>query len=614
MSDINAIRRLLYSTGVGPTSLTGDTTVPSTTLYGVYTNSGATADIILTLPSAAVGAEFWVLKEERGYAFRVDCDFSQRFDDFPNGVDLALIDNGYAHIKCLKAGVWSVLSKRGLQLLGFTGYTPRNIYLATTGNDSNNGTAVGTPKLTLRGIQAIARPGDIVNVAAGTYSGAANEIRTANLPMGTEDARISFTCSTAFGARFPNIYLGYPAASFIQKYRWFLDWTNCVFVATSANDTTGENSIQAYDMRFFRCGFTGGSTVAGSNRHTCSVGGGNDYYRGAKNVLLEDCVAVGPGGRYKFLMYGAEDSIFRRCVARWDQGWDSDGSGIQASDFGLYDSSRCEAQNCISVDDLAPATYPGVYKGAFFMEQNYYETTDIAMRGCIAVNNQGSALQINSLTTNPVAEPSGDSTTIRRMRAKNWLVQDCAFAKVLHPSAHSTDAILIGIGPVDVENCTVADLNRAAGRAIYADVNTRYVTGSRVSNCVTAYGAAGGAAHVSVPTGVTTSGNLTYADLAAAATAGLDYLPRPTLASTIAGAYAGANILKRIGSPASLYGQPAFKQVGNGATSGDLWPFPYEADIKAFFVEFGGTARGWISTSDTLTEYIWGILGTAGPP
>lgn len=575
---------------------------------GTYTNLGALADIFLKLPSATVGVEITALKEQRGFRFDIDCQDADRFDDFQNGVPLALVDNGYAVFRCLKAGVWSIISRRGLMYNALEA-SQRTIYLSTTGNDSSDGLSSGSPKLTLRGIQAIARPGDVVSVAAGTYTGSSNAFVIENLPLGTKENRITFTCSTAFGARFPEIDLEYPSYSYIQRYRWYLDFTNFVFIATD------ENNIQGYDLRFFRCGFIGGSTTPDVNLHTCFVGGGNAYYRGAKNVLLEDCVSFGAGGRDKFVMYNAEDCIVRRCVARWDQGWDSSGT-ILCADFVMYDSARCEYQNCISIDSEAPSTSPGRYKAAYTMTQNYLNASDISLRGCMVVNNQGPACDANSLETNDVDVPSADSTTDRKMRANNWLVQDFAAAKILHPSAHSTVAFRIGVGPVTVENVTIADLNRAAaaGVGIYAEPEARWVNGSRVINAVIAYGSTGGAAYTNVPASVTSSGHLGYADLATAAAAGLTYFLRPDLSSTIASAHAGANILKRIGATGSLYGEPGFKQVGDGTTASDLWPFPYETDIKALFVEFGGTARGWISTGDTLTEYIWGTLGTAGPP
>lgn len=614
MSEVKAIRAALA--GEGPETLvTGNISIASDVMNGVYTNRTATAAATVTLGTATVGKRFCFLKEQPGFAFSVDCQFSERFEDYPNGVDITLAGNGYIIFECLKAGVWSTVSKRGL--FYHTYVYSRSIYLATTGNDSNDGLTVGAPKLTLRGIQAIARPGDTVNVAAGTYSGASNEFTVSNLPLGTAENRIKFICSTAFGARFPKFELLYPSYYQIPLYQWCLDFTNLVFV------TTTQNLIQGHDLRFFKCGFIGGSVTAGANLHTCSIGGGNEQYRGAKNVLLEDCVAFGTGGRYKFVMYNADSCIGRRCVARWEQGWDSDASGIQASDFGIYDSPRCEFQNCISIDDVAPATYPYTYKGAFFMEQNYYETSDIALRGCIVVNNKGPAFVANSLTSNSTLVPSGNTHTgggaawnaYRKMRAKNWLIQDCAAAKVLHPSGGAIGAVDWGIGPLTVENVTVADLNKAAGVSFdNSSYPVRWLQGSSLSNCLSVYGAAGGAGHYGVESCVAQINNHYYADIATAQAAGFYHLPMVDYGSTIGSLFAGAEILKKIGHTGTRYGEPGYKRVGDGATTGDLWPFPNEAAIKALFIEFEATTTPWTAGGSTLTEYIWGVLGTAGPP
>lgn len=613
--DIRVIKDAL-GIDVPETLVTADLNLTSSSaLYGYYTNRTTTVAATITLPSATRGKRLCVVKENRGYGLSIDCQFSDRFEDYPNGVDMALIDNGYVIFECIRAGVWSTLSSRGLAYHKYVYSRP--IYLATTGSDSNDGLTVGTPKQTLRGIQAIARPGDTVNVAAGTYSGTSNEFTTANLPLGTPSNRISFICSTAFGARFPKFELLYTSYYMIPLYQWALDFTNLVFV------TTTQNLIQGHDLRFFKCGFIGGTTTAGDNQHTCSIGGGSPNYRGAVNVLLEDCVAFGTGGRYKFVMYNAKSCLGRRCVARWEQGWDSDSSGIQASDFGIYDSSECEFQNCISIDDVAPATYPYTYKGAFFMEQNYYEASDIAMRGCIVVNNKGPAFVANSLTSNTTQVPSGNThsggtppwNAYRKMRAKNWLLQDFAAAKVLNAAGGAIGAVAWGVGPITIENATVADLNKAAGVSFdNSSYPVRWLQGSTLSNCVSVYGAAGGAGHYGVESCVTQVNNIYYADLATAATDGLYHLPMSDYGSTIGALFAGAEILKRIGASGTRYGEPGYRQIGDGATTGDLWPFPNEAAIKALFIEFEAATTPWTAGGSTLTEYVWGILGNAGPP
>ena len=602
------------------TVLSGSLVVDSAIWYAVYTNAGASADITITLPAATVGKKFVVLKEQRGRKLYVDCQFSDRFEDFPNGVDLDMVDNGYVVLECLRAGVWSRTSRRGLQQIRFQ-YN-RTIYLDQAGSDSNSGESAGAPKKTLRGIAAIARPGDIVNVAAGTYDdNADNEVTADTLPFGTPTDRIIFRCPTAFGAVFKKFAIALPASWLAPNYRWCIDFENIVW-----NGASAEKFARGSDLRFFRCAFIGGPTSG--NNSTFVAGGIDSRYRQAENMLFEDCAFLGAGGRYYAYAFNGRGVIFRRCVGRWGNGasdW-STGGADQWGGFGAYDSEGVEFQNCIDIDSVAPTTGTlTTGKGAFWLEQNYYDASDLAVRGCITVNSQMPAFNADSLTLNAVTVPSGNTHTggtppwnaNRKMRARNWTVHDLAAAKVLHPSQTPNVAFQFGIGPLDVSNVTIADLNKAAGISFdnSATVPARYLQGSRVHDCVSVYGAAGGAAHFSLEAIVGTSGNLSYANLAAAQAAGLYHLPMPNYGSTIGAAFAGAEILKRIGASGTRYGEPGYRQIGDGTTpGGDLWPWPYQADLKTLFTTYGGTARGWVASASTLTQYIWGILGTAGPP
>jgi hypothetical protein len=600
-----------------PTSisyLTADTNLAGVSVPApTYSNRDATTAITLTLPTATRGKRITVLKES-AYDFDVDCQATDRFSDYGFGVDLSMVDNGFCVFECFIDGVWAIVTHRGTYFADAV--ANRNIYLSPSGSDSNNGLTAGTPKATLLGIKKIARPGDIVNVAPGTYTGTANEIVTENLPMGTESHRIKFTCSTAFGASFPKFELLYGAFSDVPKYRWYLDLENLVIVGNAMK------RIQAYDMRFFRCAFVGGPTSG--NFQTVVIGGGNDYYRGAGRVLLEDCVATGPGGRYTFLVYNAEDVILRRCISRWDQGWEPSG-GLQAGGFGLYDSTRCELQNCLDIDSLAPTVDPTVWKGSLWIEQNYYDADCLRMVGCLVVNNNGAGIQVNSLATNPVSSPTsgtnvpgGGWNVNRKMRAQNWVLEDIAVGGYANPSYFCYGLNIAGGVDVDVQNITIADSRRTSAVDFYVSPNTRWTGNVRVRNCVSARGAAGGTGHYSLPTHVVATGNLSYSSLVNAKTAGLWHLPRPDVGSTIDAGYAGASIVKRIGANGSLYGEPSYRRIGDGTTASDLWPWPYQSNIKTFLSWVDSTyniaARGLTASQLTLTQYIWGILGNPGPP
>ena len=73
------------------------------------------------------------------------------------------------------------------------------------------------------------------------------------------------------------------------------------------------------------------------------------------------------------------------------------------------------------------------------------------------------------------------------------------------------------------------------------------------------------------------------------------------------GAQTGAQIVYRIGVSGSLFGETGYNQT----TSENLWPWPYEARIKADMSEV--SARGFCAASQTLTNYIWSALGNGTP-
>ncbi len=70
-----------------------------------------------------------------------------------------------------------------------------NLYVATTGSDTNPGTSAAPFKTILKASQ-VAKPGDVVNVAPGTYTGG---FQTSS--SGTATARITYKSTTKWGAK-----------------------------------------------------------------------------------------------------------------------------------------------------------------------------------------------------------------------------------------------------------------------------------------------------------------------------------------------------------------------------------------------------------------------------
>lgn len=134
-------------------------------------------------------------------------------------------------------------------------------YVATTGNDVNNGTAVGTPKLTLSNVFSTYNlgSGDIINIAAGTYT-------EKNITIGADDEGFSIV-----GAGMDRTIYDSD-----QTARWML-------FNDAANDNITISYLKIIDY------------------YTAGNGGGIFFLAGASNnvfsyVAIQDCDAGGHGG------------------------------------------------------------------------------------------------------------------------------------------------------------------------------------------------------------------------------------------------------------------------------------------------------------------------------
>jgi parallel beta-helix repeat protein len=176
--------------------------------------------------------------------------------------------------------------------------TPADLYVSTTGSDTNPGTQSAPFKTIARASKA-ATPGVTIRVAAGTYAGGFQ-----TTVSGTADARIRYVSQTRYGAKI-------------------------VPPASSSNDTAWDNRGSYVDIDGFEVNgsatqsgtkwlngiYTAGSfaRVMNNNVHhiattaACASGGGggigsDSYYKGASNDVLANIVHdVGPAGCAAFL-------------------------------------------------------------------------------------------------------------------------------------------------------------------------------------------------------------------------------------------------------------------------------------------------------------------------
>jgi hypothetical protein len=157
-----------------------------------------------------------------------------------------------------------------------------NLYVATTGSDSNAGTVSSAPLRTIVKASQLAKPGDIVNVAAGTYTGGFQTTSS-----GTATARITYQSTTKWGARIV------PATNGVLLWDHRGNYSDIVgFDFDGSGSTTTRNGL-----------YIGGSynAVRGNHVHNvaqsvpCTSAGGSaigsdSYYNGVNNDVIGNYV------------------------------------------------------------------------------------------------------------------------------------------------------------------------------------------------------------------------------------------------------------------------------------------------------------------------------------
>jgi hypothetical protein len=344
-------------------------------------------------------------------------------------------------------------------------------------------------------------------------------------------------------------------------------------------DSPTIKGVQGRYVKFLRCAFKGGP---GSGNTMNLAIGTNDVTPGADYVLIEDSWVYGSGGRYKLLVYNADHIILRRVVVRHDGGWRYDFDNPQGG-IVTYNSRNIRLQDVIVVDSLPDL--PGFESNIYLVGNTSSATRpdNVKISGAIVIGGGGNGIALD------------DSVPYANTQIEDSVIWGTTAGFSAHGAAH------------------VATVNRVlvhSGHTAFADWAARH--GITVKNSI-AYRNAGAAL-----TDVTGSHIVSYGNGADSGTIldplanGLTYLPRIEPGSMLAhmgdgGGQVGPEIQKRIGRSGTLYGDPGFEELG----SEDLWPWPYEARLKADFAEL--PARGFTAQPGTLTDYIWSMLGHPSP-
>lgn len=298
----------------------------------------------------------------------------------------------------------------------------------------------------------------------------------------------------------------------------------------------------------------------------------NTMIEDSHHILIEDCWFYGKGGRYNLLMYHSDNVVVRRAVIRHDGGW-TDSKGDPEAGTNAYSSSHIHYQNCIVID--SDQNYH-TWESPFYSTADGSES-DISWRGSIALNNKGTGFYLDpksgSSLSNILIE---DCVSYGHYRGMAFGSQGSASGTVNRVTVGNSDedglAKWGGGGSISVKNAIVWDV---AGEAFRGVSNSNSYTQNPTSQ-------------------------------------GLLYLPRIESGSYLSkagqsGGQIGAQIVKRIGVSGTLIGEPGWDTV----TAENLWPFPNEERIKADMATV--STRGFCTSGNTLTTYIWEYLGKNMP-
>ena len=450
--------------------------------------------------------------------------------------------------------------------------TAGTFFVATAGSDLNScATAQNglTPKQTIQAGFACLSPGSTLTIRDGTYSGAANAFT--GIPNGSAGNYITIQAENEGNV----IITGGLVMAQGNQY--------IVFQGLRFQDSN-QHPIYGNHLKFLRTEFRGGCLAGNCMNITI---GTNDFTPGAQFVLLEDVWVHGFGGRYKVLVYNSDSIVLRRVITRFD-GATSEMNGDPMADITVYDSSNVEVQNAIAIDGLPYSPNALDYTASFYNICNATTTTpskNHSWRGSIAIKptptgflmgTEGACDQVGQIVVDVAG--SGGKHGISQLKGVN----------VLYTRITTLGSGEGGFG-VFGGSATVQD-SIAANHAQYG------YKGLSVSNSVT-----------------WNNVDNSLGTLLNPFISGLLYLPRIEALSVLSlggvtGGQRGAQIVKRIGAPGTLYGEAGY----NTTTTTELWPFPNEARIKKEMCTDAGVTRGFCADT-SLTHYIMNSLGNGSP-
>lgn len=259
--------------------------------------------------------------------------------------------------------------------------------------------------------------------------------------------------------------------------------------------------------------------------------------------LYEGCWFGGLGGRYASLCYERTNVLYRRCVVRTDNWGSPADDGNPNGGIQIYSSNNCARINCIAVD-CAPQRSNNENLAGFPVTTNTGTSTGIVDIGCI----------------------SADSDYFYGFQVEGS--NACTYS--------STDCVAVRVPWGFIENLDSGGGSITMNGGEYSSNDN--------------YGIASFGSEGFSPTNVNTTGNTNgnFNGVSAGSGCTTNALNMNTRLSA----------MKRIGVSESMYGDAGW----NTTQAEDLFPFPYETDIRAKFAAL--STRGFCGGSYSLTGYL----------
>ena len=433
--------------------------------------------------------------------------------------------------------------------------------------DSGSGTQASPKKYIQSGVALMSsNGGDEVVIAPGTYSNAKDAI--VNPTAGKSGAYNVIRAATDGTVTVKSEFTLGNSAHYLR-------------IEGMKFDAQETKVIEGSFVKVMRCSFKGGPATG--NNVTVQIGS-NDATPGASNILVEDSWVYGTGGRYKLLVYNSDKVVLRRVLVRHDGGWTYDGSNPQGG-ITIYDSTNVELQNGIVIDGMPNLTG---FESNIYLVANHTTSQNagnVFVRGTTVLGGggngiawDGSSAYTSSLLEDVVVWGSSAGGI-----ASNGSPNTGTINRATVKSGGTGFADWDGGSHITISSSIAYQNSNAACEGF--SMSSSYASGNGSNNCGTALDPL---------------------------TNGLKYLFRSEPGSKLAtggvsGGAAGAQIIKRIGTSGTLYGETGY----NTATNEDLWPWPNEARLKADLAETN--SRGFSASAKTLTDYLWEQLGNTSP-